>query len=169
MSQKPPQRTSREFIRVAGRLRELVTVRDEEGNVKHNFLRPVMLEFYGRDLVQVVVGATLLAIPLAFTEEVWTLGLRLPWLNIAAVGSFSLLFIALFVYYNYYQGLLDRHWTQFVKRIVSTYLVSLGVVGVVLLSIDVVNWQLDPATAIKTTVLVSFPASLSAAVVDILK
>lgn len=41
------------------------------------FVEPVMVEFYPRDVVQTLVGATLLAVPMAFTDEVWRIGAEL--------------------------------------------------------------------------------------------
>jgi len=63
-------------------------------------LNPLMVEFRPRDLMQVVVGASTLAVPVAFTEETWTLGARLPLGNVLLLSAMSLLCIAMFVYFN---------------------------------------------------------------------
>ena len=62
-----------------------------------------MVELRIRDVIQIIVGATILAIPLAFTEETWQLGEKLPVLNVFALGLLSVLFIAIFVYVNFYR------------------------------------------------------------------
>ncbi len=41
-----------------------------------------MVEFRPRDLLQVLVGSSLLAIPMAFTAETWELGEQLPIINV---------------------------------------------------------------------------------------
>lgn len=159
----------RKIVRVAGRLREIVTVKDDKGNILQKVMRPLMLEFYPRDIVQVIVGATLLAVPVAFTEEVWNLGASLPLANALMILGLSVAFIAVFVYFNYYKNDVKQHWQHFLKRIVATYLFSFLVVTLFLVIIQRAPWQLDWVLAFKRTIIVTFPASMSATVADILK
>ena len=156
-------------LRISGKLKELVVVRDEKGNVIHRILNPMMVELYPRDLLQIMVGASILAIPVAFTEEVWNLGGSLPIVNVFGVLLLSLVFISLFVYYNFYRGSLKEHKAEFFKRILSVYLFSFLVVSLLLTLIQRAPWQTDMVLALKRAVLVSFPASMSAAVSDMLK
>lgn len=161
--------TQQSIIRVAGKLKEIITIHDEKGNVLHKVVSPLMVEFYGRDLVQVIVGAALLAIPVAFTEEVWVLGGQLPNNNAIAIALLSLIFIATFVYYNFYRGRMKAHWVQFLKRTLSTYLISGLVVALLLTLIEKTAWQTDLVLTFKRITLVAFPASMSAAVADMIK
>lgn len=124
-------------------------------------VKPIMLEFHLRDVLQIIVGATILAIPVGFTEEVWVLGKTLPQANIAALAVVSIGFISTFVYYNYYKGVLARHWLNFAKRILSTYLLSLIVVAGFLTIIQKADWGV--------VFLVAFPASMSAVITDVIK
>ena len=149
-------KTKRKFIRVDGRLREIITVKDLKGNVLQKIINPVMLEFYPRDIVQVVVGATILAVPIAFTEETWILGQNLPMTNILGLLFLSLVFISSFVYYNYYRKKLKQHKQEFFKRIISTYLFSFLVVSLILILIGKAQWLIDPLLAFKRTVIVTF-------------
>ena len=162
-------KTVRTVVRVAGKLREIVTVTDHTGKVVQKFMKPLMLEFYLRDVIQIIVGAAILTVPVAFTEEVWTLGETLPLNNVIALAALSLLFIGLFVYYNYYRVDFKHHRIGFFKRVLSTYLISILFVALFLTIIDRAPWGTDFILAFKRMVLIAFPASMSAAVVDIIK
>lgn len=161
--------TSTKLIRIAGRLKELVIVKDEKGNILQKVIRPVMVEFYPRDMVQVAVGSAILAIPVAFTEEVWNLGVSLPLKNVLLISALSIFFIAIFVYYHSYKNQLKQHLWQYSKRVIVTYVFSMLIVGVLLTIVQIAPWQADWLVAVKRIILVAFPASLSATVVDTLK
>jgi uncharacterized membrane protein len=171
-SKKPhyvPLKIEEEIFRVGGKLKKMISVRDDAGNLLHNVVSPLMVEFYPRDLMQVIVGASLLAIPLAYTEETWNLGATLPLENIFVLLGLSVGFISLFIYYNSYKGVMKGHYLEFFKRVLSTYVFSFLVVSVILYLIQQAPWQTDALLAFKRVVIVSFPASLSAAVADMIK
>ncbi len=160
----------KEVVRVHGKLKEILTFHDNKGKVVHRFINPLMVEFYPRDVVQVVIGATILAIPVGFTEETWRLGQTLGNLNVALIGFLSLLFISVFVYYNYYSnGSIKGHTDELVKRVLGTYMVSVMVVGILLTVIQRAPWSTDWFLAFKRVIIVSLPASMSAAVSDMIK
>ena len=158
-----------DIVRVKGHLKEIVTVHDETGKIVHKYTNPVMVEFHRKDALQVIVGATLLAIPVAFTEEVWYLGAELPLLNVLGLYLLSIFFIALFIYYNYYKDNLKKHINHFYVRVFATYILSFIVVGVIMTLVGAAPWTTDAVLAIKRTAIVAFPASMSAAVADIIK
>ena len=163
-------KTKRRTIRVAGKLKEVVTVSDEKGKVLHRILSPLMVEFYPRDLIQIIVGATILAIPVAFTEETWNLGQKLPLSNVIVLFALSLLFISIFVYYNYYrQNSVKPYIDEFFKRTFGTYIGAFVVVTILLVVIQKAPWTTDWLLALKRTIIVTFPASMSAAVADMIK
>jgi hypothetical protein len=53
-----------------------------------------MVELRWRDIVQLIVGACVLAIPVAYTEEVWVLGEQLPIVNVVGIAAASLIFMS---------------------------------------------------------------------------
>lgn len=123
-----------------------------------------------KDILQIVIGATILAIPVGFTEETWRLGESLPWLNVLGLLLMSVLFIALFVYYNYHRRQkLNKHWGEFLKRVVSTYVFAFIVVAVILTLIQRTPWATDMALAFKRIIIVTLPSTMSAAVADVLR
>lgn len=162
-------KTKKEIIRVEGNLKEITTVSDDKGKILHKIITPLMVEFKVRDMLQVLVGASLLAIPVGFTEETWILAETLPVANVIALVLISIGFIAAFVHYNYYRRHGNKHRKEFVKRVLSTYLVSFLVVAVLMITIQKAPFATDWLLAFKRVAIVAFPASMSAAVADMIK
>lgn len=154
------------ILRVAGRLHRVVPVLDTAGKVIQYAVSPLKVELRKRDLMQILVGAGLLAIPVAFTEETWQLGRTLPAANVILLGVISLTFIAVYVYFNFYRDLFQGQALNYVKRVLAVYLISLVVVAVLLSLIEQAPWQQDFLLALKRVIIVGFPASMSAAVSD---
>ena len=148
---------------------KVVTIYDETGKILHKLIDPLRLKFKARDVIQVMVGASILAIPVGLTEETWKLGETLPLKNVIAFMVLSVLFISIFVFYNYYKNNIKEHYKEFLKRVLSTYLISLLVVAVILTLIQVAPWNTNWILAFKRTIIVAFPASMSAAIADMIK
>jgi len=155
--------------RVGGYLHRVVPVMDSAGKVLNYTLSPLMVEFHPRDLMQIIVGASILAVPVAFTEETWTLGKELPLVNVLILSFLSIIFISLFVYSNFYRFTFKGHIFSYIKRVVSIYVFSLIIVGLILTIIQRCPWGVDNILAIKRMLIVAFPASMSAAISDTLK
>ena len=155
--------------RVGGYLHRVVPIADGAGNIISHALKPLMVEFRPRDLMQVIVGASILAVPVAFTEETWRLGQTLPFRNVLILSAVSLLFISLFVYFNFYRFAFKGHVLEYAKRVLAIYLFSLLVVGALLTVIQQAPWSSNMFLAVKRVLIVAFPASMSAAVSDALK
>jgi uncharacterized membrane protein len=152
-----------------GYLHRVIPIFDKSGKVVQRVVKPLMVEFRLRDALQTVVGASILAIPAAYTEEAWNLGRDLPVINIAAIALISILFIATFVYFNFYKSYIAEFRTQFFVRVIGTYAVSFAVVAILLTVIGQCPWGIDNVLALKRIVVVAFPASMSATVTDALK
>ena len=152
-----------------GYLHRVIPIFDKSGKIVQRVVIPLMVEFRLRDALQTVVGASILAIPAAYTEEAWNLGRDLPVANILAIAVMSILFIATFVYFNFYKGYLAEFRAQFIYRVMATYLVSAVVVAILLTLIEQCPWGVDNVLALKRIAVVAFPASMSATVTDALK
>jgi uncharacterized membrane protein len=155
--------------RIGGYLHRLSPVLDSTGKVVSYVTTPLMVELKPRDIMQIIVGASILAIPVGFTEETWNLGERLPLSNILALAIISLVFIALFVYFNFYRFQLKGFVFEYIKRVIAIYVLSLVVVGVLLTIIEKCPWGTDTMVALKRIVIVAFPSSMSAAISDTLR
>ena len=155
--------------RIGGYLHRVVPIFDSAGKAINYAITPIMVEFRPRDLLQVIVGASILAVPVAFTEETWRLGEKLPLRNVLSLSSLSLLFIGLFVYFNFYRRMFKEHIREYIKRVLAIYIFSLLVVGTLLTLIEQCPWGVDNLLAIKRILIVGFPASMSAAISDSIK
>ena len=152
-----------------GYLHRVIPVVDKSGTVIDHVVKPLMVEFRARDAFQTLVGSAILAIPAAYTEETWDLGRDLPLVNIICIAVVSITFIATFVYYNFYRSYMSEFVTQYALRVVSTYLIALGLVATILTLIQQCPWGIDNILAIKRIIIVSFPASMGATVTHSLK
>lgn len=131
---------------------------------------PLFHEFHLKDVLQVIIGASILAIPVGFTKEVWEFGELLPMANIFGFIILSLLFISLFTYYHYHRAYgLKKHHKHFTRRVVFTYVLALFVVAIILTLIQKTPWQTDWVLAFKRIALVTFPASMSGTIADVIK
>ena len=143
--------------RIGGYLHRIVPIADKSGQIISYALKPLMLEFKPRDIMQVVIGAALLAIPVSLTEEAWNLGELLPTANIILISVLSLMLISVFVYFNFYKVTFKGYVFDFLKRVFGTYIISLIVVGLILTLIQKCPWGIDNALALKRIVICCIP------------
>lgn len=155
--------------RIGGYLHRVVPIADKSGKIISYALNPLMLEFKPRDIMQVIIGSALLAIPVSLTEEAWNLGETLPISNVLMIAIISIVLISVFVYFNFYKVTLKGYVFDFMKRIIGTYLISLLVVALILTLIDKCPWGIDNLLAIKRIIIVAFPAAMSGTLSDTIK
>ena len=155
--------------RIGGYLHRIVPIADKSGEIISFALKPIMLEFKPRDIMQVIIGSALLAIPVSLTEEAWDLGVSLPVTNVTLISIISILFISVFVYFNFYKITLKGFEIEFVKRVFGTYFISLVVVASILTIIQKCPWGIDNILALKRIVIVAFPAAMSGTLSDTIK
>ncbi len=118
------------------------------------------------DLLQLIIGAFALAVPVSFSEEAWQLGENLPTPNLILVVLLSLGFLSLYTAQSLFQGRIRDRLPSYLLRLCLAYGVTLVVVSLVLLALD--KWPLlsAPADALRRTLVVSLPASMGAIIVD---
>lgn len=160
---------SKRIERIAGQLHEIQEVRDNSGEVIARVTDRLRVEFHWSDVMQIAVGALVLGIPVAYTEEVWNLGEALSGARIALIALVSILILAFFVKTLFYaQNLLKEYRSEFVKRVVVAYTVTLLIALLLLVLIGMGPFD-DPLLALKRAVLIAFPGSLAATAVDYIK
>ena len=164
-----PQENPTFVKRIGGYLHKVTPIVDSTGRVIQNIVTPFQIELKPRDLFQIIVGAYLLCVPVAFTEEVWVLSEELAVRNIVYVALMSVFFVSSFIYFNFYRFNFKGHFFAFLKRVVATYGLSLLAVALFLTVIDKCPWQTDYVLAIKRIVLVAFPSSMAATLSDTIK
>jgi len=119
-----------------------------------------------RDVTEIVIGALVLAFPVAVTEEVWNLSTELSLARAIIISVTSLVFISVFVQTTYRHSLSISSQRQLLARVLSVYGLTLLVAAAVLLAIDRLPLCSQTLVAIKRTIIVAFPASFAATVVD---
>ena len=152
--------------RVDGQLYETIIIKDDEGNQVQKFDVPLKVELKIQDLLEVVVGASILAVPVAFTEEVLTMGDELPWGNVILLNIVALIFMGGFIYYKSYRKHLKMYRKEYYKRLFSTFLLSVLIVAILLTIVDKCPWTSDFDLALKRVLIGAFPAAMSATVTD---
>ena len=155
--------------RIQGELHTVRSLLDQSGNVVYHVVTPLMVELRWRDVVQLIVGGCVLAIPVAFTEEVWVLGEELPIVNIVGIVLTSIMFLSLFAYFIFYQNHLRGHEFDYLKRVAAAYFITFSVSALLLTLFGKCPWGTETLVAVKRAVLVTFPACFSATLVDSLK
>ena len=115
-------------------------------------------------MAYILVGASVLAIPVGFSEEIWALGSELSIWNIVVLSPISIILIALYVCFTFYSELFNQYRFEHVKRAIAIYLLSLVVVAILLTEIPVASWGIGPGVALKPIVIAPFPASRDASV-----
>lgn len=155
-----------EVKRIHGNLYEIVKVLDDKGSILQTINIPLKVELKIRDILQIIVGSSILAVPVAFTQEVWDMGGELAWLNTIILSLVCMLFIAAFTYFSAYRNHLKYFRWEFVKRVLTSFFLSLLVVGFLLTIVDKCPWFTDFDVALKRALIGTFPASLSATLTD---
>ncbi|MFW6382245.1 MAG: DUF2391 family protein [Bacillota bacterium] len=155
-----------EIKKIGDQLHKVKILKDPKGNIIDHIITPLMVKSRPRDILQVIIGALILAIPVGMTEETWNLGEELPMLNVLILAGFGIIFVGLFVYLNFYKHILREFKLDFIKRIIMIYLTSLVVVGFFLLVINKLPITTDTPVAIKRLLIVTFPCSMSGTITD---
>lgn len=155
-----------EIKKIGDQLHKVKILKDSKGNIIDHLITPLMVKAKPRDIMQVIIGALILAIPVGMTEETWNLGEELPMENVLVLALFGIVFIGFFVYLNFYKHILREFKLDFIKRIIMIYLTSLIVVGFFLLVINKLPLTTATPVAIKRLLIVTFPCSMSGTITD---
>lgn len=118
------------------------------------------------DIIQVCIGSAILAIPIAFTEEVWKLGSSLPQFKVFLVFLTSIFLTASFILYGVYEGRIKGKLVRFLSRVVINYVLTILTVIYISYLLDILTLSSDIGAWISIVVLIAFPASLSGAIID---
>ena len=126
---------------------------------------PVQERFQVRDFVEIALGGSIMAFPVAVTQEVWDLGSELSLMRALLFAVASLLVLAVLIY------VLHEHGKQpvrraFLQRLAATYGATLVISAVLLAGVNRIDLLHAPLVALKRTILVAFPASFAATAVD---
>ena len=119
-----------------------------------------------RDIAEIVIGSLVLAFPVAVTEEVWNLGAELSLGRTLVISLCSLVFISFFVQTTYRHDFSFSSQKQLLTRVFTVYGLTLLLSAAVLLAVDRLPMLTETMVAVKRAIIVAFPASFAATVVD---
>jgi len=117
------------------------------------------------DISQIVIGASVMAIPIAFSEELWEFGETLPTFNIIMLAILSIAIQFFYTYFSIFEGKEKRHF-NIVFRVCLNYILTFLTVGIILFALNRLPLSLDILVGLKRMIILSFPASLGAVIVD---
>ena len=121
------------------------------------------------DIAEQIIGASVLAFPVAVTEEIWNLSEQIPFINVILIAVVSCVFLAVFSYFIHSKSDVNSSLRIEVDRVFVTYGITLLVCSVILLMVGKFPLFTETTIALKRVVLVAFPACFSATVIDSLK
>ena len=78
--------------RIGGYLHKVIPIIDSTGKVISHAVSPLKVELRRRDIMQILVGASILSVPVAFTQETWDLGREMPLGNVSALPEEIIVF-----------------------------------------------------------------------------
>ena len=166
MAKEEIHNIEKEIKRIDGQLYETLTINDDQGNPVRNFDIPLKVELRIQDILEIMVGASILAVPIAFTEEAWNLGAELSWTRVLLLNVVSMFFMGSFIYFKSYREHLNMYRLEFYKRVLTTFLTSALIVAILLTIVDKCPWMTDFDLAFKRVFIGAFPAGMSATVTD---
>lgn len=134
---------------------------------------PTVVEFDIHDLIQIIIGASIIAVPIIFSQQSWNFVDVLPLLNTFIVLGLTVFFIAIFTYFHYHKENLRAnpryHIGKLIKRVVGTYVLSFIIVAIILSVIQVISLNAELISSFKRIVVITFPSAMGAAISDKIK
>ena len=163
---KESENIDQKIDRINGQLYQTFIIKNDQGAELQRINVPLKVEIKIKDILEILVGASVLAVPVAFTEEVWNMGDYLPWFNVILLSVVNMAFLGSFIYFSSYRRHINMFRKEFFMRVVFTFILSLLIVGLLLTIVDKCPWFSDFQIALKRIVIGAFPASMSATVTD---
>lgn len=117
------------------------------------------------DISQIVIGAAVMAVPIAFSEELWNFGETLPLLNIILLFCISLLIQFFYTQFSIFQGKESKKHI-IAARVAINYLLTFGTVALILFTLNRLSFTSELRVGLYRIIILSFPASLGAVIVD---
>lgn len=117
------------------------------------------------DISQMVIGAAVMAVPIAFSEELWNFGETLPALNIVLLFCISLFIQFFYTHFSIFQGRESRK-RIIASRVLLNYVLTFITVAIILLALNRLSFTSNYLVGFYRIIILSFPASLGAVIVD---
>jgi len=122
-------------------------------------------KFNLEDFVQIVLGSTLLSLPLALTEEVFLLSQTIPVLKIILISLSALLINSLYIYYGVFEAKVKDRLLFLYRNIINIFITIATVLFIVYL-FDLNNKFESLPSFVSFVAILTFPAFFGGVVVD---
>lgn len=153
--------------RIDDRLHVVHDIVDDAGRLVTTVAQPLKVEFRVQDLVQLVMSACVMALPVALTGEVWELGEKLSGGRALLIVTFSIVALLAVIWGLFYGRRVREYSGHFLRRALSAYVLTYLISFLLLRLFDQAPLD-DLRVALTRTVIVAFPASFAATAVDFL-
>lgn len=117
------------------------------------------------DISQIIIGAAVMAVPIAFSEELWKFGETLPVLNIMILLTLSLVIQFFYTNFSIFQGQQKKVLIIF-ARVFVNYILTFITVAIILFALNRLSLSSEFLVGLNRIVILTFPASLGAVIVD---
>ncbi len=117
------------------------------------------------DISQIIIGAAVMAVPIAFSEELWKFGETLPLTNIVILLCLSLVIQFFYTKFSIFQAQ-QKSFTVILARVSVNYLLTFITVGIILFALNRLSLSSQILIGLNRVVILTFPASLGAVIVD---
>ncbi|MFD0963779.1 DUF2391 family protein [Pseudofulvibacter geojedonensis] len=125
-----------------------------------------MKYFNKEDFAQIIIGSTVVSLPIAFTKEFWDLSFSLPIYNIVLMVVISLIFIMIYTAFIVFESPKVITFRIIIKRTILNYIITIIMASIVLITINKLSLFIDTLTSIKRILILSFPASIGSVMFD---
>lgn len=127
-------------------------------------------KFNASDIAQQIVGAMILSVPFAVTQEVWDLSQELDQTRLILIIFLTLLFDVLLIYFTKFQNVQTSDLKLVLARLVSLIFISYFTAGIILYLFGVIGTHVVHTEGIiKLVVLTGLFANIGASTADVLK
>lgn len=118
------------------------------------------------DVSQIVIGASVMAIPIAFSEELWRFGETLPSFNLTLLVLLSFIIQTLYIYSSLFQGK-EKSTLLIVSRVIINYIITFFTVSAILFVLNRLSFNYEEfIVGFKRILVLTFPASLGGVIID---
>jgi uncharacterized membrane protein len=87
------------------------------------------------DISQIIIGPAVMAVPVAFSEELWKFGERLPLINIVLLLGISLFIQFFYTQFSIFQGK-EKRIIIISSRVILNYLLTFTTVVIILFTLN---------------------------------
>ena len=154
-------------------LRELRKVDYDVEILKRHLVEREIEHFSVRDILNTFFGAFIVGLTFMLKGLLIEIGTSLPWINVFLIVTTTLFILSMQVYFIGYTRVKNKHARKLgqflVKRVITTYTVSLIVSFFLLYLFGMVRYLITLENVMRLGFILSMPCAIGAAIVNLIK